>query len=390
MSDNYEELLKLIVEKSKKSEEEINEMIESKKKKFPVKVSQNGLLHIIANELGVDLIERIPDVLKIKNIEDSMRNVECYGNVISVYPIREFATGKVGNILIGDETGMIRVVFWNEKTDILEKIKPGDVIHIKSAYSRMNQDRVELQVSRYTEVLINPKGVHVKSVEYEKRKISEISVDDNFVEILGPIVQVYDIKIYERCPKCNKKIENQECAEHGKVEPNNLFIFSFVVDDGTANIRCTFFNDLVEKMIENPLQYKENPIEFSEKRRELIAKMIKVKAKVNYNQSFDRIELNARDFTFEISASEEKEFVSRSNEMTENNDNESENKKDKKNKLDKSDKSDKSEKDTKKTTKNNEKDKKEVEKISLENEDEFDEILEEDEILDDIESLMEE
>lgn len=366
MSDNYEELLKNIVEKSKKSRDQIEEMIVQKKKKFPVKVSQNGLLHIIANELGVDLIERIPDVLKLKNVVDGMRNVECYGNVLSIYDIREFATGKVGSILIGDETGIIRVVFWNEKTDLLKKMKQGDVIHIKSAYSRLNQNRVELQVSRYTEIAINPKGVHVKSVEYEKRKINDISVDDNFVEILGPIVQVYDIRIYERCPKCNKRIEDEQCDEHGEVKPNYLFILSFVVDDGTGNIRCTLFNNLVEKVVDNPLQFKQNPIEFSEKRRELIAKMIKLKAKVNYNQSFDRIELNVRDFTFDISAQEEKDFISNSNVEEEKNSDES--------------------------TENSKKDKN-PKKVKLDDEEELlDEVLSKDDetVLDDIDSLMEE
>lgn len=309
MEQEYDKLLSKIVEKSKKSKDEIEKIVEEKSKNLAVKVSKVGVLHIIANELGIDAFDRIPDTLKVKDIQDGMRNIECFGRIERVYDVREFATGKVGSILLSDETGMIRVVFWNEKADLLQEFNKGDILHIKSAYARKNLNRVELQISRYSEVIINPEGVVVNEMEYVKKKISEISEKDSFVEIIAPIIQVYDLKILEKCPKCRKRLENGVCPEHGEVEPSILYIFSVVLDDSTGNIRCTFFNNLVEKLIEDPMQYKDNPIEFSVKRREFVAKLIKVKAKVNYNQSFDRLETIARDFTFDVTPEEEKMFL---------------------------------------------------------------------------------
>ena len=74
--------------------------------------------------------------LKIKDIYAGMRAVEVLGRVVNKFGVREFEKGerkgKVGNFVIGDETGTIRIVCWHDQTEVVDKIKENDVVLINN------------------------------------------------------------------------------------------------------------------------------------------------------------------------------------------------------------------------------------------------------------------
>ncbi|MDO8656485.1 MAG: replication factor A, partial [Nanoarchaeota archaeon] len=79
-------------------------------------ITEEGAAHILANEFGIELFTTETAQLKIKEIYAGMRNIATVGKVMRKYEVREFAkedrTGKVASLMIVDETGTIRVVFW--------------------------------------------------------------------------------------------------------------------------------------------------------------------------------------------------------------------------------------------------------------------------------------
>src|SRR3989338_3088799 len=117
----YEEILLKINEKTQMQVSEIEDRVEKKMKQLSGLISKEGAAHIVANELGVKVFEPLSGKLQIKNILTGMRDVETVGKVLQVSDAREFLRGdavsKVASMLIGDETGTIRVVMWGTQAD---------------------------------------------------------------------------------------------------------------------------------------------------------------------------------------------------------------------------------------------------------------------------------
>ena len=298
-----------ISQKTGLSEDDINQKIKAKLKQLPGLISEEGAAHIVANELGVKLFD-IGEKLQIKNILAGMRNVDVVGKVLQKYELREFnkenTSGKVANILIGDETGIVRVVLWNKQAELINQLKEGDVVKVRGGYVRENNGRKEVHLNDLSKLIINPPGVEVEVKPYApqtfmRKQIADIKEDDANVEILATIVQVFDINFFEVCPQCSKRVrlrdEGFACPTHGNVTPDFNYVLNLYLDDGSDNIRVVFWRQQIEELfsMDKPqiMAFKDDPSKFEPLKTELLGNIIKVSGRANKNQNFDRIELVA-------------------------------------------------------------------------------------------------
>ena len=296
-----------ISQKTGLSDEEINQKIKAKLKQLSGLISEQGAAHILANELGVKLFD-IGEKLQIKNILAGMRNVDVIGKVLQKYELREFQTekhaGKVSNILIGDDTGIIRVVMWHKQAELINQLNEGDVVKIRGGYVRDNNGRNEIHLSELSKLIINPPGVEVEVQPYTppvamRKNIADIKEDDANVELLATIVQVFDINFFEVCPQCNKRIRLRDegfvCPTHSKVEPEYNYVLNLYLDDGSDNIRVVFWRQQIEQLLDmdksQVMVFKDDPSKFEPIKTEFLGNIIKVSGRANKNQAFDRIEL---------------------------------------------------------------------------------------------------
>ena len=303
----YEDIVLKINENTKIPIIEIEDRVEKKLKQLSGLISKEGAAHIVANELGVKIFEPLSGRLQIKNILTGMRDVETVGKVLQVYEVREFAnearSGKVASVLIGDETGVIRVVLWGSQTDNVTNLGQGFIVKIIGGYVRESNGRKEIHLNDRSQLIINPKGESINEVAVEagirnRKEIKDISETDNEVELLGTIVQVFDIRYYEICPRCSKRAKQTTelfvCSEHGNVIPAYAYVLNTILDDGTETIRCVFFRNQVEKLLnmsqEQVLKFKQEPAEFEAVKNELPGTMAKLNGRVNKNSLFDRLE----------------------------------------------------------------------------------------------------
>ena len=301
----YEEIILKINEKTKMSVNEIEDRTEAKLKQLSGLISKEGAAHIIANELGVKVFEPLSGRLQIKNILTGMRDVETVGKVLQVYEMKEFSSetrsGKVASLLIGDETDTIRVVLWGSQADNVKNIGEGFVVKVLGGYVRENNGRKEIHLNDRSQLIINPKDEIIKDVveiKSNRKEIKDLTENDNEVELLGTIVQVFDLKFYEICPKCSKRakpsVDLFECAEHGNVIPAYAYVINAVLDDGTETIRCVFFRNQVDRLInlnnEQILNFKNNPADFETVKNELIGTIVKLNGRINKNSLFNRLE----------------------------------------------------------------------------------------------------
>ncbi len=292
------------------SDSEIDMRIKTKLDQLAGLISREGAAHILANELGVNIFPKTGGRCKISEIVSGMRDVEIVGKVTAVYEIREFSraesSGKVGNFMLGDETGTIRIVCWGNKADILTQLKEGMIIKIGSAYVRENQGRIELHCNDRTQVLPNPLGESVGEVKINTRELAmrkqicEFQETDTNIELLGTIIQVFDPRFFEICAKCQKRPKQIEgtltCPDHpGPLTVDYSYVTNTIVDDGTGKIRVVFFRNqaqkLAEKNHESFLQYREDPGSFEEIKTNRLGDIIKITGRVQRNTMTAELEL---------------------------------------------------------------------------------------------------
>src|SRR3989338_4435673 len=306
--EDFDSLIKQISESSNKSSEEIQKLIQEKIKELQDLISKEGAAHIVANELGVKLFQQSasPTEFKIKEIPLGHNAVNLVGKVTNVFEIRSFKTekreGRVASLMIGDETGKLRITIWDEKIiDKFPQIKDGDILKINKGYSKENNGFKEVHLGSKSQLLINPEGINVEIKEnnftdsittFEKLNV------ETFGTVFATIVNVYEPKSYEACPQCNKKVFNNQCMIHGLVEAKQVPLISLVIDDGTQSLRATCFRDTAEQIINNEVL-------FENIKKNLLGKQMLFRGRKKINEMYNTEDFNIATVT-EINP---KEFI---------------------------------------------------------------------------------
>jgi len=304
-----EQIINKIKETTSLSDEDIELKIKAKLDQLAGLVSDDGAAHIVANELGVQLVPSTEETIEIKHLLEGMRNVQLKAKLTRKFDVKEFNSargpGKLASFIIGDNSGTIRVTLWNTKVDdYFDKINEGDMLEIKGAYVKKNNytGNLDINMGDGSEIIINPEGLNIEiDNSPKKKKISDLEDNNNFVEILATIVQVSDMRFWGVCPECNKKpkFENDTytCQEHGEIPENKLdysYVMNCYLDDGSASIRCVFWKQQIQELLEKPheeiLKYRESLELFEHFKSDLLGEIIKVRGRVNKNEAFDRVE----------------------------------------------------------------------------------------------------
>jgi len=310
MQRPIEEIIKQIQERTSLPEDEIKAKIDAKLKQLTGLISREGAAHIVANELGIRLFNQISGRLQIKNILSGMRDVETVGRVVRVYEQKQFQsgerTGQIASFLLGDDTGVIRVVLWNEQAANAANLAPGMIVKVKGAYVRERGQFKELHINDKSKLILNPEGEFIADIKIpttSRKKIGELAENDVDVEILGTVVQVFELKFFETCPKCQRRARPSDggfsCTDHGIVQPSYSYVLNLFIDDGSENMRAVFFRNqalrLVNKKEDELLAYRTSPEAFDNVRTELLGSTVKLSGRVVKNEMFGRLEFIAQN-----------------------------------------------------------------------------------------------
>ena len=166
----------------------------------------------------------------IMDIKADMNDINISGKVLDIAEIRTFekkdgATGRVGNLLIGDPSGKIRLTLWDEKTDLLDEVDFDETIEVLNAYysgKRFSNQQIELNLGLTEESYRRLE----KKVEY-KEKISDIAavIPGESYSVQGKVSEIGELREFER--------------EDG---PQSV-VASLELKDKTGSIRLTLWGD---------------------------------------------------------------------------------------------------------------------------------------------------
>ena len=268
-----------------------------------------------------ELEEQIYVTKKIGDLDEDDVSFKVIGRILELEDIREFSrqdgtTGLVRNMTIGDESGFIAVTLWEDKTnlpfDINEAIK---IQNPRINYNDMS-NRVELSIGNstnilqpsYNELTSLPDIEELQDILYTKKDIANLELEDRNVRVIGTFSDPYAQRILiPKCPFCNKTLEDEdeeECENCGNYieKPNYLLMLSGKINDETGDISITFFNELVEQLIDMNhddivAQYEEeerDPGFLEAKIMEIEGKTLELIADVTYNNYDEEIKLRPK------------------------------------------------------------------------------------------------
>ncbi|MFQ5832763.1 MAG: DUF2240 family protein [Candidatus Thorarchaeota archaeon] len=182
---------------------------------------------------------------KIAELQDRMFNITLLAKVQRIFPLSTFTRksdgteGKVLSMIVADETGSTRLVFWDKDAEQMESAKEGEVIRVKGAYSKTGRyGNIEVHGGRSSQI---ERGLKIKIDAVEvapgttaptpigKKEIAEITTQMRDVDVEGRVVRVFPINTFDR--------------EGGEGRVQNI-----IIADETAQIRLTFWNEDVEKI----------------------------------------------------------------------------------------------------------------------------------------------
>ncbi|AEF95887.1 OB-fold nucleic acid binding domain-containing protein [Methanotorris igneus] len=270
---------------SKISEEELNKLVREKIEEFGGLLNEEGAISLIAKEMGIEFdLEEEDYEFTINDITEGQRNVEVTGRIMNISEIRTFkrkdgTEGKLRSIEIADNTGTIRLTLWDDKVELADGLKVGDVVKVENAYSRKWRDRIELNSSADTKI--------DKLTDYDEEKYPQIK-------------DIY--KISELIPNITAKFEGEVVASYGirefdRKDGSKGRLKSFILKDNTGSIRVTLWDDMADIEVnrgdyvrvegyvrEGPygLEASANSIEILKKGEKIVSKEVDIENLPNY------------------------------------------------------------------------------------------------------------
>jgi replication factor A1 len=213
-----------ISKKTGKTPKEINALIKAKIKKFEGLLTEQGATFMIGKELG--LKQDNVSIVKINELEDGMKDIEVQGIIKTIYPVKEFEkngkVGKLGSLLLEDDSAITRVTLWNDQIDKYE-LTPGSEIKIVNGFVTSYNEKKQLSLgyNGTIEILNKQKEIF--------EKINDLKSGMNNANVIGRLLRKFPCKEFETGEKKGK-------------------LCNFQFGDETALLRATAWNQKADEI----------------------------------------------------------------------------------------------------------------------------------------------
>ncbi|MFW9851662.1 MAG: hypothetical protein ACFFDS_01825, partial [Candidatus Thorarchaeota archaeon] len=166
------------------------------------------------------------------------------GIIINVNPLHEFSrdnktTGKVRNLVLSDDTDTIRVVIWDDKTQIITENDVDKLATIANGRVRIRE--IEIRGVKYSRIEFHcGKDTQINIEDVESDIYQQYVIDFNNLDSISESQEFVHVRgiVSDKSP-----IQEIETNEAEIVNLRN-----FKIEDGTAEVRFTSWRENVEKI----------------------------------------------------------------------------------------------------------------------------------------------
>ncbi|NIB98511.1 single-stranded DNA binding protein [Halobacterium sp. R2-5] len=178
----------------------------------------------VDNEEEVDV--QVQDEYRVDDLSLGISDVNLTGEVLAAEEVRTFdrddgSEGKVSNLVLGDETGRVRVTLWDDQADTAPDLSQGEVVEVVDGYVRERDGSLELHVG--DRGAVEPVDADVAFVP-DTTPIEDLELDD-VADVAGVIRSADPKRTFDRDDGSEGQVRNVR------------------VQDDTGDIRVALWGD---------------------------------------------------------------------------------------------------------------------------------------------------
>ena len=184
------------------TQEQILEKLQAERCRSGGLIGDETLLRLIAAKFGVQVQQNTiqnSGVLSTSRLFAGLYDVTVAGRLIAVFPAKTFQgaekSGKFATLMIADEAGLLRVVLWNEKAELVERgeLKAGQSVRLLHGYTRQDRyGKTELHLGSKSQIEFEPesKATEYPSIDRFAAKINTLTLESGNVIVSGEVREV--------------------------------------------------------------------------------------------------------------------------------------------------------------------------------------------------------
>ena len=184
------------------TQEQILEKLKAEKARTCGLLGDETLLRLIAAKFGVQVQQNTihnSGILSTSRLFAGLYDVTVAGRLIAVFPAKTFhgaeKSGKFATLMLADKEGLLRVVLWNEKAELVERgeLKAGQTVRLVHGYTRGDSyGKTELHLGNKSQIEFEPeiKTDEIVSIEKFTTKISTLTAASGNVNLSGTVKEV--------------------------------------------------------------------------------------------------------------------------------------------------------------------------------------------------------
>jgi replication factor A1 len=204
-----------------------------------------------------------PRTYKIHELRGGLSSVEVTARILELKEREVDISGqkkKVYSGLIGDETGKAQFTAWHDF-----KLKEGVVVKIAGGYVKAWKGIPQFTFDEKATVeKLDANTIAKKDVKTQKLPLNDL-VERNGaldVEVEGTVIEIQrGSGLVQRCPECNRVLQQGSCTVHGTVEGKSDLRMKLVIDDGVGSVSAILGKELTEKLLGKTLTDSEGMVE---------------------------------------------------------------------------------------------------------------------------------
>ncbi len=181
--------------------EQIVEKLNAEKVRTGGLLGEETLLRLIAAKFGVQVQQNTiqnSGILSTNRLFAGLYDVTVAGRLIAVFPAKTFQgaekSGKLATIMLADKEGLIRVVLWNEKAELVERgeLKAGQTVRLVHGYTKQDKfGKTELHLGAKSQIEFEPMAKEeILTIENFTTKINTLNINSGNVHLSGEVKEV--------------------------------------------------------------------------------------------------------------------------------------------------------------------------------------------------------
>lgn len=162
----------------------------------------------------VEIDVRVDDTYRIEDLRLGQSNVNLIGRVLSTEPVRTFdrddgSEGQVANLVVGDETGRVRVTLWDGTAEEVTALANGETVELIDAYTRERDGDLEVHLGESSRIENTTEEV---SFDPDPTAIETVAEGDT-VDLRGVVRSVDPKRTFERDDGSDGQVKNIELQD---------------------------------------------------------------------------------------------------------------------------------------------------------------------------------